>query len=454
MAKFPSSYTKKQAAREIAEFQKALEEGVHRSVDGKIKAPYSIAAERLGVSRNTFRDRIGSAKVPGSITRTWPDLKVDWSKRPEVETVVVAQEPVDVVKLRRFQDENALMRSRLKTMEQRCVGLEDWRESILGLRALPEAPVSFPARTKSAGERETVVVFLSDLHWSEHVSLAAMDGLNSYNLTIARNRLGRWANAVCDLINNHWSGLAPDRLIIVLGGDLVSGGIHADFLKTDELQPLPAVRDVSDHLQAAILRISQNISCPIDVISLPGNHGRSTFKPESKNVSSTSYDMLVSDFLEMGLKARKGISFYAPVSPDALFSVYGYHVLATHGDRIGSRGGQGFIGPAATAARGFKRIIADYAARGVHVDMIMIGHFHTALMLEEGFVNDSLVGPSEFSRDGRFRPRPAKQLFLVIHPRRFVSQVRWIEVGHPSEGSLYAAPAVDRPLRPRFSIKD
>jgi hypothetical protein len=86
--------------------------------------------------------------------------------------------------------------------------------------------------------------------------------------------------------------------------------------------------------------------------------------------------------------------------------------------------------------------------------MIMIGHFHTALMLEEGFVNDSLVGPSEFSRDGRFRPRPAKQLFLVIHPRRFVSQVRWIEVGHPSEGSLYAAPAADRPLRPRFSIKD
>jgi hypothetical protein len=176
-------------------------------------------------------------------------------------------------------------------------------------------------------------------------------------------------------------------------------------------------------------------------------------KPESKNAAATSIDVLVSDFVELALKSVPGITFYAPQSPDALFSVYGWRVLATHGDRIGSRGGQGFIGPAATAARGFKRIVQEYSARGIHLDLILIGHFHTPLELEEGFVNGSLPGPSEYSRDGRFRPHPAVQLFFSVHPRRRCSLRRWIEVGDPSEGSLYEAPPPDRPLRPRFRVK-
>ena len=141
-----------------------------------------------------------------------------------------------------------------------------------------------------------------------------------------------------------------------------------------------------------------------------------------------------------------------PASVDALFSVYGWRVLATHGDRIGSRGGQGFIGPAATAARGMKRISMDYAARGVHLDLILMGHFHTPLQLEEGFVNGCLPGPSEYSRDGRFRPSPARQLWLTLHPRRGVTSTRWINVGVEAEGALYAAPPPDREIRPRWRV--
>ena len=44
--------------------------------------------------------------------------------------------------------------------------------------------------------------------------------------------------------------------------------------------------------------------------------------------------MLVSDFLELALCGTDGITFYAPPSPDAVFSVYGFRVLTTHGDRI------------------------------------------------------------------------------------------------------------------------
>jgi hypothetical protein len=455
------------AKAQIAEVEKALARGHSPPTgdhDSTKRNAVTVAALRFNMSQNTLRHRVGSPEAPGTFFKYF-GLLVDWSKYAPPPPPPVAQEaaaaaseeipsaPADPIELRRSRDEIERLRSALKEAERRAVLAADIRADVIGLKELPPVPVSFPPREQHTGGGETVVLLLSDLHWGETVSLEAMDGLNSYNLEIARKRLGRWANAVCDLLTTHWAGPSPERIVLILGGDLVSGGIHLELQKTDALRPLPAVRDVADHLRHAIVTIKANVGCPIDIVSLPGNHGRSTLKPESKEVALTSHDILVSDFLEVGLRAEKDIHFFAPLSPDALFSVYGWRVLASHGDKIGSRGGQGFIGPAATAARGFKRMVADYAARGVHIDLIVIMHFHTPLLLEEGFVNGSLPGPTEYARDGRFRPHPAMQLMFAMHPRHKLTQIRWIEVGHPDEGSLYEPPPPDRPLRPRYRVK-
>ncbi len=459
-----------EAEREIAIVEKALEEG-HPPPPGKGrisnfvgKSALRIAALRLGISISTIRTRMGAPGEPGIIER-YHGIKVDWSKyRPESMITSPIHPPdnpagmvaADQVDLRRKHDEIDRLKIQLRDTQRRAAAAEDIRAGVLGLRDMPPPPVSFPPReasTAAATSSETVVLMLSDLQWGEVVWINAMDGLNSYNLDIARCRLGKWTHAVCDLLTKHWAGPPPERIILILGGDMISGGIHFELAKTDALRPLPAVRDVAEHLLAAITTIHKEVHVPIDVISLPGNHGRTTIKPESKEATATSLDILVSDFLEVGLKGRKGINFFAPHSPDALFSVYGWRVLASHGDKIGSRGGQGFVGPAATAARGFKRMIADYAARGVHVDLIVIGHFHAPMQLEEGFVNGSLPGPTEYSRDGRFRPHPAMQLMFVMHPKHRVTLIRWIEVGSPEEGALYDPPPPDRPLRPRYRVK-
>lgn len=376
--------------------------------------------------------------------------------RMMVESPPLAPEapPADPVEVTRLKGERDRLRGELTGMTKRAMAAEDLRAGVFGITAGPLEPVAFPRLAGSSPSAETIVLFLSDLHWGETVSLAATDGLNSYNLAIARARLGRWAVAVSDLATRHWSGPSPARVILILGGDLISGEIHAELAKTNEAKALPAVRDLVGHLVAAVREILKAVSCPVDIISLAGNHGRSTLKPESKEAAETSYDTLVSDFLEMALAPERGrLTFYTPASPDALFSVFGWRFLATHGDKIGSRGGQGFIGPAATAARGFKRITQDYSTRSIPLDLILIGHFHTPLQLEEGFVNGSLIGWGEYSRDGRFRPAPARQLFLTVHPRRLLAQVRWIDVGHPDEGALYQAPPEDRPLRPRYRVK-
>lgn len=407
----------------------------------------SVAAKRLGVHQATFRNRLARAfelyaLAPNGIPA--PPLVQRKKAAPTV--------PADPVEVRRLRDQLSSVRRERDEAARRTAKAEDIRGAVFGLVDGPLEPVAFPAPGPGEAKAETIIVFLSDLHWGETVDLAQMDGLNSYGLGIARARLARAFQTIADLSTAHWSGPPPARLILILGGDLVSGEIHAELAKTNEAQSIPAVRDLVGHLVAGINLLKSSLACPIDIISLAGNHGRATMKPESKGAAETSYDILASDFLEMQFRADPRVSFYTPASVDALFSVYGWRVLATHGDRIGSRGGAGFIGPAATAARGFKRIAADYAARGILLDLILIGHFHTPLQLEEGFVNGSLPGPTEYSRDGRFRPHPAQQLFLAIHPRRGVTQHRWIKVGVPEEGSLYAPPPDDRPLRPRFRV--
>jgi hypothetical protein len=376
-----------------------------------------------------------------------------WEEAPAEAAIEPAPPPVSDEVL-----ELELLRRRLKTVSaERDALLSQVADSYSLRRAVqldePIEPVHFAARPADQGSaRETAILLLSDLHYGEVVDLGAMDGVNSYSMDIARARLRRCFSATVDLLVNHSPDPGPERVILILGGDLVSGDIHLELSKTNEASALPAARDLVAHLIGGIDLLIEELGCPIDVISLVGNHGRSTFKPESKNSVLTSYDTLTADFLELHYRNNPQVSFFVPSGPDAVFTVYGWRLLATHGDRIGSRGGTGFVGCAASAARGFKKIVMEQAALGRPVDYILAGHFHTALRLEEGWVNGSLVGPNEYGRDARFRPAPATQLLLTLHPQRGVVQERRIQVGAPDEGPIYAPPPARADTRPRYRV--
>lgn len=400
----------------------------------------------LASSLHTFRTLLAGQGKDEPDDAFWQSLDV--AAVPVEPAPAVSPDALEIARLR--QQVKRLTVERDQFLKQ-AVAAEDLRGAVFGL-AEPIEPVRFDAPVPGKEAGETIVVMLSDLHWGEVISGAAMDGINSYDLDIARARLKRCFAAIVDLATRHWPGKPPERVILILGGDMVSGNIHMELEKTNSAAAIPAVRDLVGHIAGGIRLLLDTLACPVDVISIPGNHGRTTIKPESKADAENSYDTLVSDFLEMQFAGEERLTFYVPASGDALFSVYGWQILATHGDRIGSRGGQGFVGPAATVARGFKKLAAEYAARGTILDLILVGHFHVALMLEEGFANGSLPGPSEYGRDFRFRPRPATQLYFTMHPKRGVTQVRWLQVGDPSEGSIYAPRASAVTSRPKYRI--
>lgn len=355
-------------------------------------------------------------------------------------TTPVPTAPADPIEVRRLKDTVARQAARLAEAERRAVTDQSLRAAVFGLAESPPTPQDWsPKRQRSDSAAEAILLPLSDVHMGEVIDLAQMGGRNSYNQRIARERLKRYFQAAVKLGTAHWTGPPPSVIYLVLLGDLVSGEIHEELAKTNDLLAIPAVRELSEALVSGIKLLLASFKCDIRVLSLPGNHGRITKKPEAKAFALNSYDTLAAWIVEswFAAKGERRVSFSAPVSGDALVKIHGWNILFTHGDRIGSRGGTGFIGPAATAARGMQRIIQDYAAEGEIVDGVIIGHFHTPLELEQGFVNGTFAGPSEYSRSGRMRSHPASQWMLTVHPHRGIAR-RWkIQVGDPSEGSIY-----------------
>lgn len=361
---------------------------------------------------------------------------------------IVPAANIDMVERHRLTSEITRLKSVCQNLTERLSIAEDHRSAILGLDVLPAEPTAKPRQTKpSKHSKQAVVLHLSDLHVGEVVNREEVMGVNEYTLEIAQKRIQRLFNAASILTTSAWpaSDAAPVKFCVLLGGDLISGhGLHPEHAETDAGTAYQQTKWAAEYISSGILRLHLDLierfgkPVPIEIISVVGNHGRDTFgKPRTKLVSLQSYDTLVSDFVEAGLKQYPTITHYRPRGFDAYFDVVGWPCLLTHGDRMGSGGGTGFIGPMASIVKGHRKIIDTEHRQRRPVYKVFSGHFHTTGVSPFGFANGSGIGYGEFAKSLRADPEPAQQNLIVFHER--IGFLRWhpIAMGDPSEGSIY-----------------
>lgn len=398
----------------------------------------TAAAASLGLDRRTLDSRRKVAAERGLVAGgTAPTAAA-----PPVDNS-------DPIKLRAATDENARLRAALKDAERRAADAENHRENILGL---PSEPARLEPKFLRNGDgkgrgRQSVVLHLSDLHVGETVNKDEVAGVNSYDIDIARKRIGRLFETTAILMTSAWpaSDGAPERLNVLLGGDLISGaGLHPEHAETDGGTAFEQVKFASQYIAAGILRLHGALAerfkrpVPIDCISVVGNHGRSTpGKPRTKLVTLQSYDTLVADFVEASLRHIPTIRHFQPRGFDAYFDVAGWPVLLTHGDRMGSGGGTGFIGPSATIIKGHRKIVDTEYRQRRPVRWVFSGHFHTTCQTPFGFSNGSGVGYGEFAKALRADPEPAQQNLIVFHERHGLLRFMPIGMGDVEEGTIY-----------------
>lgn len=367
---------------------------------------------------------------------------------------VVAPEPkpepvrLDLVEKHRFEQNEKTLKSQLKDLTKRLAAAEDHRNSILGLSFDPVEPISKPWVFQQ-GERgkQAAVLHLSDTHEGEVVNLEEMMGVNKFDKEIARKRFARVFSTAITLTTEAWpaSDGAPHRVYCLLGGDMISGhGLHPELAETDYGTAYEQCKSAANNISAGALRWSIELKehwgheVEIIFVSVPGNHGRMTIgKPRSKLAALQSYDTLVYDFVESGLRSHQGFKFYSTRAFDAYFNIVGWPTLLTHGDRMSAGGGTGFIGPAANIVKGHKKIIMTEAQQRRSVRFIFSGHFHTRVITPWGFGNGSMVGYSEFAKSIRADAEPALQNFVVLHERLGLLREQPIVVGSEDEGSIY-----------------
>ena len=266
------------------------------------------------------------------------------------------------------------------------------------------------AKTPKKGTPKTFrTVLLSDLHFGVHVS--SDDVLSaSYDWTIASRRLAK----VCKEV-----ALKPPvhKLRIVLGGDIIHGIIH---LSESGLRP------VTEQLAGAAALLTDAIDYlslfadEVEVVCVPGNHDRMTYKTTSRSLSQRwdSYGSLLYLTLKAAFKTQKAITFSIPTSGIAVVEdLSGGVMVVAHGDVEPTSGN---VGNSINVSKLQATLLQmkERSAVNKPVSVAMFGHWHTPTlqMLNNGsyiIVNGSLIGSDPYTQNslGLYNSEPAQIVF-------------------------------------------
>jgi hypothetical protein len=271
---------------------------------------------------------------------------------------------------------------------------------------------------RSTGKHEHIPVLItSDFQIGEVIRPQETDHTHGYSVEIFRRRYRALIAQAIRLCLDHQPSWTYPGIIYERLGDTISGGIHEELAETDEVTPIESVQIAAEEETAGIRALAEAFGRVLVQDCGGGNHDRDTHKPRSKAAGAHSFDRLVSYILQREFKDDPRVEFHTTESPDIIFPVYDRMILATHGDKIGSRGGQGFIGPSATIARGAQKVIMEQQALGRRIDEVHLGHFHT--FTDQDFVisNGCLPGYSEYAKLNRLRPQPPLQVLAFYSPK-------------------------------------
>jgi len=279
------------------------------------------------------------------------------------------------------------------------------------LERFEPVPCIAPVDLKQKATSEEVVILLSDVHYGEVVSSAAMLDSNAYDTIIARERLNKWYNAIRSILNK-LNGYNHKKINLFMLGDMVNGMIHEE-LKSGTCE-VDQVLELSEIIANIILELSREFD--IDVCGVVGNHGRMTKKPSFKK-KYNNFDYLVYKFVAVRCQNLTNVTFNFPEAGMMIKEVNGYNFLLRHGDCKA----QSFMGiPFYGIQRASSKITQTIAfLKDIFIHYEVLGHFHTTNVLEKVggsvIMNGTLKGGDEFALESMLTSCEAKQTIFGVH---------------------------------------
>ena len=287
-------------------------------------------------------------------------------------------------------------------------------DSLVALKGL-DAKRSLTKSVKGAKHDATMVVLLSDIHCEETVRPETVNGLNAFDLDVCQARLDELQGRFFAMLEHERQLARVDRVVVWLGGDLISGMIHPELAEENALHPLAAVRWIGERLRGFLDAVADNARDVIVATSC-GNHGRTTEKLRT-NEADTSYEHHL--YLTMrAAEARKNVRWQVGEGHLNYLDLDGFRIRFCHGHAVRFQGGIGGIHVPLNKA------IAAWDATE-RADLTCLGHWHQFSWSRSGryVSNGSVIGHSAYAVRIKANYEPPCQAAIVIdHGRREVTK--------------------------------
>lgn len=380
---------------------------------------YLATARALRINESTARRRIDAARDRLGFEEK-PDAEMTEAEAVARAKGAIQQRTVEEdVALQRAKDNERAAMAKYKDLARRNAALSDRIKELERMTSVDLSPAEWSTPRRSAATSEHMpYLFISDEQAGEVIDKNETEHAAGYDVETYQRRHRYLIDTACYLAQEHTgSRWKYPGIILSFGGDAISGGIHDELAQTDQLTPIEAAQLVTEERISAIRKLKE-VFGKVEIKAVIGNHGRDTHKPHSKKADAHNHESSIIWWLGREFARDDKVTIQTSKSPDVYFPIYNRNILLTHGDKIGSRGGQGFVGPAATIIRGAQKVILEQAAIGRHVDEVHNGHFHTFMRLSWLLSNGCVPGYSEFAKMNRMRPEPPQQTMVFYHPTR------------------------------------
>jgi hypothetical protein len=268
---------------------------------------------------------------------------------------------------------------------------------------------------KHAKHPATAILMLSDIHCEERVDPVTVNGENEYSLDVCQLRMAELQERFLACLEHERNQADVRRVLVWLGGDMITGHIHPDCVEVAQLSPMNATRWIAERLRGLIDRVAQAAD-EVVVCTNAGNHGRSTEKNRIATELDHSWEQLMYFTLAREEK-NANVRWQIAEGHLGYVDLDGFLVRTTHGHSIRYAGGvYGLALPASKA-------IARWDA-GRRANLTIFGHYHSWGWLRGAryIANGSVIGHSPYAERVASPERPCQGMAIVDHGRNEVTR--------------------------------
>lgn len=256
----------------------------------------------------------------------------------------------------------------------------------------------------------TLVVLASDWHLEEEVKPETINGLNKFNLDIARARANTFFERIVRLAAKEQQDVKIKEVVLFLGGDFITGRLHEENLETCLLRPVDAMIFAQELIGGGLEFLLSHSKLNFTIVCKAGNHSRITRHVHAATEAGNALETMMYHNLRQRFQGERMVFIIEP-SYHSYVKVYDYTLRFHHGHNIKYYGGVGGL-----TIPLHKAIHAWNLTRQADYDCI--GHFHDYVAMRRFTVNGSLIGYNAFGLSIKAEYQPPMQALFLVDKKR------------------------------------